>query len=164
MSSRYQPTRGVCLALLGTLDRIFALNLIISERNPIKRLMNIKGLLGNILPTSSIRGASKTERAIKSDSTADRDANGQQAGGGDQQHREPMTDEQIQKSLEQLRNLAAVKEHNWTVELTIIENKKFVLIKDTSGTVIRRIPELDLWTLPSVTDPGAKGQLLKKSA
>lgn len=126
--------------------------------------MNIKGLLGNILPTSSIRGASKTERAIKSDSTTDRDANGQQAGGGNQQHREPMTDEQIQKSLEQLRNLAAVKEHNWTVELTIIENKKFVLIKDTSGTVIRRIPELDLWTLPSATDPGAKGQLLKKSA
>lgn len=126
--------------------------------------MNIKGLLGNILPTSSIRGASKTERAIKSDSTTDRDANGQEAGGGDQQHREPLTDEQIQKSLEQLRNLAAVKEHNWTVELTIIENKKFVLIKDTSGTVIRRIPELDLWTLPSATDPGAKGQLLKKSA
>jgi uncharacterized FlaG/YvyC family protein len=126
--------------------------------------MNIKGLLGNMLPTSPIRGASKTERAIKSDSTTDRDANGQQAGGGNQQHREPMTDEQIQKALEQLRNLPAVKEHNWTVELTLLENKKFVLIKDSSGTVIRRIPELDLWTLPAAGEPGAKGQLLKKSA
>jgi len=125
--------------------------------------MNIKGLLGNILPTSPIRPASKTEKAIKSDSTSDRDANGQQAGGGEQ-HREPMTDEQIQKALEQLRNLPVVKEHQWTVELTFIENKKFVLIKDTNGTVIRRIPELDLWTLPSAGDPGAKGQLLKKSA
>ncbi|MBS1970027.1 MAG: hypothetical protein JSU04_06950 [Bdellovibrionales bacterium] len=126
--------------------------------------MNIKGLLGNILPTSPIRGASKTERAIKSDSTTDRDANGQQAGGGNQEHREPMTDEQIQKALEQLRNLPGVKDHNWSVELTLIENKKFVLVKDTNGTVIRRIPELDLWTLPAGNDPGAKGQLLKKSA
>jgi hypothetical protein len=126
--------------------------------------MNIKGLLGNMLPTSPIRGASKTERTIKSDSTTDRDANGQQAGGGNQEHREPMTDEQIQKALEQLRNLPAVKEHGWSVELTLIETKKFVLVKDTNGTVIRRIPELDLWTLPTANEPGAKGQLLKKSA
>lgn len=126
--------------------------------------MNIKGLLGNILPTSPIRPASKTEKAIKSDSTSDRDANGQQAGGGEQQHREPMTDEQIQKALEQLRNLPAIKEHHWTVELMLIENKKFALVKDTNGTVIRRIPELDLWTLPQGNEPGAKGQLLKKSA
>jgi hypothetical protein len=125
--------------------------------------MNIKGLLGNILPTSPIRPASKTEKAIKSDSTSDRDANGQQAGGGEQ-HREPMTDEQLKKALEQLRNLPAVKEHGWSVELTLIENKKFVLIKDTNGTVIRRIPELDLWTLPAANEPGGKGQLLKKSA
>ncbi len=126
--------------------------------------MNIKGLLGNMLPTNPIRGASKTERAIKSDSAADRDANGQQAGAGNQQHREPMTDEQIQKALEQLRNFSAIKEHGWLVELFLIENKKFVLIKDTNGTVIRRIPELDLWTLPAGNEPGAKGQLLKKSA
>lgn len=126
--------------------------------------MNIKGLLGNMLPTSPIRPASKTEKAIKSDSTSDRDANGQQAGGGEQQQREPMTDEQLQKALEQLRNLPAVKEHGWVVELTIVENKKFAFVKDSKGTVIRRIPELDLWTLPQGNDPSAKGQLLKKSA
>lgn len=127
-------------------------------------MMNIKGLLGNMLPTSPIRPASKTEKAIKSDSTSDRDANGQQAGGGEQQQREPMTDEQLQKALEQLRNLPAVKEHGWVVELTIVENKKFAFVKDSKGTVIRRIPELDLWTLPQGNDPSAKGQLLKKSA
>jgi uncharacterized FlaG/YvyC family protein len=124
--------------------------------------MNIKGLLGNILPTMPIRSAGKTEKAIKSDSTSDRDANGQQAGGGEQ-HREPMTDEQLQKALEHLRNLPGVKEHNWSVELSVIENKKFVLVKDTNGTIIRRIPELELWTLPLDSAPG-KGQLLKKTA
>jgi len=125
--------------------------------------MNIKGLLGNMLPTSPLRPAEKTERAIKSDSTSDRDANGQQAGGGEQQQHEPMTDEQLQKALEQLKNLPGVKDHNWSVELVMIENKKFALVKDVNGTVIRRIPELDLWTLPSGSEPG-KGQLLKKTA
>jgi hypothetical protein len=125
--------------------------------------MNIKGLLGNILPTSLIRPAGKTEKAIKSDSTSDRDANGQQAGGGEQQQHGPMTDEQLEKALEQLRNFSGVKEHHWIVELLVFENKKFAVVKDTSGNIIRRIPELDLWTLPQGNESG-KGQLFKKSA
>ena len=125
--------------------------------------MNIKGLLGNILPTSPLRPADKTERTIKSESTSDRDANGQQASGGEQEQREPMTDEQLQKALDHLRNLPGVKEHNWSVELMVVENKKFAIVKDIKGTVIRRIPELDLWTLSTGAEPG-KGQLLKKTA
>jgi uncharacterized FlaG/YvyC family protein len=123
--------------------------------------MNIKGLLGNILPISPIKPG-KTDKAIKSDSTSDRDANGQQAGQ-EQQHREPMSEEQLQKALEHLRNLSGVKEHNWEVELSVIENRKFVIVKDINGTIIRRIPELDLWTLQPDSQPG-KGQLLKKTA
>ncbi|MGZ3743980.1 MAG: flagellar protein FlaG [Pseudobdellovibrionaceae bacterium] len=125
--------------------------------------MNIKGLLGNILPSGPILPTRKTERTIKSDSTSDRDANGQQAGGGEQQQREPMTEEQINKAIEHLRNIPGVKEHNWSVELSVVENKKFVLVKDTSGNIIRRIPELDLWTLTDGNDSG-KGQLFTKSA
>lgn len=125
--------------------------------------MNIKGLLGNILPTSPLQSVTKPEKTIKSDSTSDRDANGQQAGGGEQQQREPMTDEQLQKALEHLRNLPGVIEHQWTVELSVVEDKKFAIVKDSHGTIIRRIPELDLWTLPQGTESG-KGQLLKKSA
>lgn len=124
--------------------------------------MNIKGLLGNILPTTPVKAPGKIERAIKSDSTSDRDANGQQSGE-QQQHREPMSEEQLQKALEQLRNLPAVKEHDWVVELTLVESKKFVFIKDHEGTIIRRIPELELWTLPQNPQPG-KGQLFKKTA
>ncbi|HEY8272489.1 MAG TPA: hypothetical protein VIG33_16470 [Pseudobdellovibrionaceae bacterium] len=125
--------------------------------------MNIKGLLGNILPTNPIRLIQKTEKTIKSDSTSDRDANGQQAGGGEQQQREPMTEEQLNKALEQVRNLSGVKEHNWSVELSVIENRRFVVVKDISGNIIRRIPELDLWTLPEGNESG-KGQIFKKTA
>ena len=125
--------------------------------------MNIKGLFGaNISPISPIK-AGATQRTIKSDSTSDRDANGQQAGGGEQQQREPMNEEQIQKALDHLKNLPGVKEHNWQVELVIVENKKFVIVKDSNDVIIRRIPELDLWTLESDSLQG-KGQLLKKTA
>ncbi|MBK9324028.1 MAG: hypothetical protein IPM97_13965 [Bdellovibrionaceae bacterium] len=125
--------------------------------------MNIKGLLGNILSITPISSATKAEKAIKSDSTSDRDANGQQAGGGEEQQREPMSDEQLEKALEQLRNLSGVKEHQWKVELVTIEGKKFVLVKDINNQTIRRIPEIELWTLESDSKQG-KGQLLKKTA
>lgn len=124
--------------------------------------MNIKGLFGNIVPTPPVNPVSRAEKAIKSDSTSDRDANGQQAG---QEHpqREPMTEEQLDEALEKLRNLSGVKEHNWQIELVVIESKKFVLVKEPNGNVIRRIPELELWTLES-SSPQSKGQLLKKTA
>ncbi|RYZ89280.1 MAG: hypothetical protein EOP06_09560 [Proteobacteria bacterium] len=125
--------------------------------------MNIKGLFANILPTTTVTGASKTQKAIRADTAADRDANGQQAGGQQQESREPMTEEQIEAAMAHLRSLPGVKDHQWQVELSIVEDKKFVLIKDSSGTVIRRIPELELWSLKPEAQPG-KGQLLKRTA
>jgi hypothetical protein len=125
--------------------------------------MNVKGLLGNQVPTSPIRAAEKVDRSIHSDASHDRDANGQQAFGG-QQEQGSMSDEQLKKAIEHLRQLAAVKEHKWSVDLVIENEKKFVLIKDVFGALIRRIPEADLWTL-SIDDQGPqKGHLLKKTA
>lgn len=125
--------------------------------------MNIKGLLGPQI-SPMVRPTEKVDRAIHSDQTRDRDANGQQTFGEQQQQREPMTDEQLQKALEHLRQLPAVKEHRWTVELMVTADlKKFVLIKDNLGTLIRRIPEIDLWSLTADDQP-PKGQLLKRSA
>lgn len=125
--------------------------------------MNIKGLVGNNILPSEIRSVEKIERTIKSDETHDRDANGQQAfGQNEKEHKEPMTEEQLEKALEHLRNLPATKEHKWQIELEATATGRFVLVKDNLGTLIRRIPELDLWSLPS--DQSPKGQLLKKSA
>ena len=124
--------------------------------------MNIKGLVNSISPTD-IRPVEKTERTIKSDETHDRDANGQQTFGQNQeQQREPMSDDQLEKAMQHLRDLPATKEHKWQISLDVSEKGKFVLVKDNLGNVIRRIPELELWTLPS--DQSPKGQLLKKAA
>lgn len=126
-----------------------------------REVMNIKGLLGpQVMP--AIRPTEKVDRAIHSDVTHDRDANGQQTFGDSQDQREPMSDEQLQQALEHLRQLPAVKEHKWTVELSVEDDKKYVLIKDNLGTLIRRIPEIELWTLGS--DQPLKGQIFKKTA
>src|SRR5690606_12700428 len=98
----------------------------------------------------------------QSDSTHDRDANGQQAYQQQEQQREPMSEEQLEKAMEHLRNLPSMKEHKWTVHLENENEVRFVVVKDNLGTVIRRIPELELWTLPA--DNSSRGQLLKRSA
>lgn len=125
--------------------------------------MNIKGLISNILPNREVRSVENIGKTIKSDQANDRDANGQQSYGENQQeHREPMSEEQLEKAMNHLRNLPAVKEHKWTVHLESDGEKRHVIVKDNLGTIIRRIPELELWTLPS--DDSPKGQLLKRAA
>lgn len=124
--------------------------------------MNIK----SVLPNTAInppKAVDRLERAIKSDSTHDRDANGQQTYDQNQKQQEPMTDEQLKMALEHLKNLPFVKEHGWAIELVQEEGRRFVLVKGSQGEVIRKFPEADLWTLP-VDLEDKKGQLLKKSA
>jgi hypothetical protein len=113
--------------------------------------MNIKGMISNILPTFDSRNVDPVGKTIKSDSTHDRDANGQEAyqQQGDPEHHEPMSDEQLERAMEHLRNLAGVKEHKWTVHLSIEEDIRYALVKDNLGNIIRKIPERELWTLPS---------------
>ncbi|MBV2168991.1 MAG: hypothetical protein KUL82_09805 [Bdellovibrio sp.] len=124
--------------------------------------MNIKGFIPNILPNTEVRSVETIGKTIKSDETHDRDANGQETYSGQQQQREPMTEEQLERAMEHLRSLPAMKEHKWTVHLENEDGARFVIVKDNLGAVIRRIPELELWSLP--TDNSPRGQLLKRSA
>jgi len=129
--------------------------------------MDIKNALNSILPLN-LRAKPEATRAIKAGNTTDRDANGQMAydQNQQQQHREPMTEEQLKKALQHLKEFPAVKEHNLSVELVEQDGKKFVILKEPDGKVIRRIPEIELWTLPVMneSDPNKKGQLLRKTA
>lgn len=124
--------------------------------------MNIKGVLGPQIP-NPVKNVEKVDRAIHSDMSHDRDANGQQTFGDQKKDQGPMSDEQLEKAMEQLRQLPALKEHHWTVQLAIEDGKKFVLVKDNLGTLIRRIPEADLWSL-SNDGNSTKGHLFKRAA
>ena len=124
--------------------------------------MDIKSALNAVIPLN-IRTKDKVDRTIKSDSTTDRDANGQMSQGGGEQQHGPMSDEQLKKALEHLQSLQAVKDHELTVELVEVGPRKFVLLKEPDGKVVRRISELELWSLKDVS-PTDKGQLLRKTA
>lgn len=126
--------------------------------------MNIRGLISNIASPNEVRKVDTIGRAIQSDSANDRDANGQESYQQQGGHHQPMNDDELQKALTQLQNLPAFKEHKWTAELVgeVGTGSCEVLVKDNLGSIIRRIPENDLRSLP---DPDSqKGQLLKKTA
>lgn len=124
--------------------------------------MDLKGI-GKPVNLPPVQGREKVERSISSEKTTDREGNGQAAfGDGGEQH-PPMSDEQYKMALEHLRKLQAVKENNLEVVEYVTEGKRFVLLKEPNGKVIRRIPEKELWSLIAVKDK-EKGQLLSKTA
>lgn len=123
-------------------------------------------MLKAVLPLQ-IKQNDPADRAIKSESATDRDANGQQASGGqkDQQEKGPMSDEQFNKSIEAIKKLAPVQEHQLSVEPLVQNGTRFVILKTPDGKIFRRISEAELWTL-DVNQPQEKkkGRLISKSA
>lgn len=124
--------------------------------------MDLKGI-GKPVSPPPIQQRERVERSISSEKSHDREGNGQ-AGydGGGNQH-PPMSDEQFQKALEHLKNLQVVKDNHLEVLEVQIDNKRFILLKEPTGKIVRRIPESELWTLQVVKD-NEKGQLLSKAA
>ena len=129
--------------------------------------MNVKGLFGNMITTPIRNGdgtsVNKAEKKIKADESHDRDPNGQQAFGEQRKDHGPMSDEQFEQAQQLLQNLPSLKEQSWVVEKVIENDKRFLLVKDASGKVVRRIPESELWSL-SFDKDARTGQLLKKAA
>lgn len=128
--------------------------------------MDIKNALNAILPMN-LRQKTGVDRTIKSGNATDRDGNGQMPSGqNQQQQREPMTDEQLEKALKTLKEYPVVKVHNLSIEVVEQDGRRYVLLKEPDGKLIRRISEAELWSLPvmSETDPDKKGQLLRKMA
>ncbi len=131
--------------------------------------MDIKGALNQILPIQ-IRAKDSAPKSIKSDSTTDRDANGQQAFQEQkQQQHPPMTEEEFKKALDHIKGLPVVTDHNLLVEVLMNPGGRLITLSEPNGKIVRRISEQELWTLQIMTkdpwDKGSiKGQILNKSA
>jgi hypothetical protein len=123
--------------------------------------MNIKGLNSLNIPAVPM----KTEKTIKSDSTTDRDANGQYFNNK-KKKQQAMTEEQFDQALATLNKKSFMTEMNWTAKKVVNNEIKYAEVTNASGEVIRTISEFDMWDLFS--DEGSveknKGQLLKKIA
>lgn len=127
--------------------------------------MDIKSAINSILP-KTVRAKDPTDKAIKAGNTTDRDANGQTGYGQQEQQHPPMSEDQFKRAMEHIKDIPAVKEHQLSVEAFEQNGKRFVLLKEANGKVIRRIPENELWSLPvfKEKEPHGKGQLLRKTA
>ncbi len=123
--------------------------------------MNIRSI-GKIIDPLSHVVKEASDKVVKSDSTTDRDGNGQMAQGDS--HHPPMSDEQFKKAIEHLKKLAVVKERNLSVEVSFEANgQRFVMIKEKNGKLFRKISESELWSLIQTKD-NEKGQLISKTA
>lgn len=123
----------------------------------IKRLLNIS----TFTPTKTV---SKAERVVQNESAQDRDANGQEMYQKQQSpEHQAMSDEEFENSLEALQALPSIKEHNWKVTALVEDEKRFAIVKDGLGNLIRKIPEAELWSLRQNLDQ-PRGHLLKKTA
>ena len=126
--------------------------------------MNIRNMLGNAVPVSPATSAAKVERPIKTDSSHDRDPQGQQYSQQEKQ-KEKMTAEQFEKALTILRKKDFIKDMNWLVSSITENDVKYAWVKDSQGETIRKIIEFDLWEIFNDSNvEETKGQLLKKTA
>ncbi len=128
--------------------------------------MNIKNFIGSTAISTPTQKVSTVDRPIKSsESSPERDANGQQAYGGQKQKKEKMSDEQFTKAILLLKAKPFMKDMNWLVEIFEDSGCRFAWVKDHEGKTIRKISEFDLWDVfeSAAAEPN-KGQLLKKTA
>lgn len=130
--------------------------------------MDVKNILGPIIPSQiHNQRVSSADKSIKAGSTTDRDANGQMAHDHKKEDpKPPMTEEQLEKAVEHIKNLPGIKEHHLKVELVDQNGKRFIILCEPDGKMIRKIPEIELWSLPVIDSlsPDKKGQILRKSA
>lgn len=119
--------------------------------------MNIKGIVGNLIPVDFVK---RTDRQ-KTKETTDREPQNQQGGGEPEQHR--FTDEELAKALEFLKQNPGIKTHNLSLRVERNGNRVVVFVEDYTGKVIRRISDTELWALVKSGEQKARGTLLNKA-
>jgi uncharacterized FlaG/YvyC family protein len=122
--------------------------------------MNIKSL-ANIFTATPVIKRSEVAQRMKSEASADRDANAQYDGGQDGEKRS-LTAEELELALQHLRALSGVKDNHLQVTVREQDGLKVIFIEDPTGKVIRRIPEWDLLALLK-NRSNSPGQLLNKA-
>lgn len=128
-------------------------------------VMNIKGLVGNVIPiVGGPKSLGKSEEAkAKSafDADNEKDGNGQSSGSGDQRRRN-LTPEEIANAIKHLENLAGVKDNGLTVRQETNDGVTVVYVEDRDGKIVRRIPEAELSVL-SIPNENKSGKLLNRA-
>lgn len=121
--------------------------------------MNIRSL-SQIPTVISPAKVSEASTALKSHDTAERDADGRQPFG---EKKRPVTPEEIEKIIENLKKHPGIIANNLIVELVQEENGKVLFIKAADGQIIRRVVENDFYYLLENLDQ-TSGRIFNKAA
>ena len=105
--------------------------------------MNIRSISNpaQVLGKENIESA----RSIKSDETADREANGQQPQGEQGESHRALTQEELEKLVEKVKAKPGISENNLQVILTHEAGQAILKIQSEDGNVIRRFVEKELY-------------------
>ncbi len=128
--------------------------------------MDIKSLVRSVIPFTSTAQAAQAKRRAEAASTTDRDANGKQEQGGEQQRRN-LTAAELQEVIQYLEGLQGVKDNNLRVRLENHNQINVIYVEDMAGNIVRRIPEADLAAIlknQRQVEPKKSGNLLNRSA
>lgn len=105
--------------------------------------MNVR----NVNPQIPLQPTERITRAdgdVKTQASADRDANGRQEQA-EQETKRHLNDEEFEDCLKALENLPGFQANNLTIRHETTGDKRIVFIEDKEGKIVRRFSESDLW-------------------
>lgn len=105
--------------------------------------MNVRSVAPqiNILPVET---RDRVDGDVKTQQSADRDANGRQEQA-EQENKRHLTQEEFDQCLKALEKLPGLESNDLTIRYETTKDHRIVFIEDKEGRIIRRFSESDLW-------------------
>lgn len=122
--------------------------------------MNIRSVLPQISTTPIETRRVDTE--VKTQQSADRDANGRQEQA-EQETKRHLTEEEFAECLKALENLPGLQSNDLQIRYETKGDQRIVLIVDRDDRVVRRFSESDLWLVTRNLDRNT-GNIFDKAA
>jgi hypothetical protein len=121
--------------------------------------MNIKGLgVNNILPLDP---KPRVDGGVRTQGSTDRDGNGRQEGKEKDEKRK-LTEQEFDDALKALEANPGLKSNNLTIKVETVGDIRMILIEDSSGALVRRLSESQLWLVTRDKDRQT-GKILDKA-
>lgn len=124
--------------------------------------MNVKSIFSNIFNYSTGEAAQVKMKELKSQASADRDANGGSAQGGEQQQSRQLNPEEMEKLEIVLQEMPGIKEGVLKYRFETLDSRLWILIEDGNGLVVKRIPENEFCFILDSRDQQT-GRILRKA-
>ena len=108
--------------------------------------MNVRTVTNPISPLEKQKVSDSETNVKMNESSQDRDANGQRQQE-DQSDQSPLSEEEKKKAEEYLQNLDSLKISGLNYSFETSGEMKFIIIRDSEGNIVRRIPEYEMRSL-----------------